>query len=129
MTRWRQLKRNLGRWGTAQLVFVTALMAFICVMLATVGHLLPLVAFLTPVAAVTAGREALVRNLDATVSALKWGWGGLMVFALGAGFLRDAVELTEAQDAMVLIPLLVCVGAYVSAAFWVWSDPEVFRLE
>jgi hypothetical protein len=127
LSRYNKLHENLGRFGAIQVVGLSGLLLLICGLLASEQRLLPLAGLIIGVATATLGREQLLGDLVRTSGLLRWGWRAIMILVLGVSLLRESVAEAGMEDSM-LAAIMLCASAYLSAVFWVNSDPAVKRL-
>lgn len=131
MGRIDHLKRNTGRGGLLKTVFGVGMVGAIAVAASVDnGTPLPALSCALGLALPALFRRVLVANVARTARLL--GIGGLVImgaaFLLGLGRGNLWPEF-HPMEQVVLTVALCPLAAYLSAFFWLFSDPEVVRMD
>lgn len=121
MTRWKRFVSNVGKGNALKTLFVGLIALVIAV--ASPEAPMSFLAFLLPAAMAALLRTQLAARPGLASSSLKVGGLALAVAAFGAGFFKEEL----AGRTGVLSLLVALMTFYVSAFFWLWSDPGVVR--
>lgn len=131
MSRWRQLVANTGRSGAVRTVVATVLFTILVVVMAFAErNLVPLLLWTAGLGVPTLARRALVDRVETVSPLVGLAGPAIGVAAIVVGFSRGSLwEEGHPLEAPVLAGTLALLGAYLSAFFWLYSDPEIVRLD
>lgn len=131
MSRWNQLVANTGLGGGIRTVLAVGFFTFLAVS-ASLGESspFPVIAWMLGLGVPTLGRRWIVDRPELSAPMVNTFGLTLAGGAIAAGFARG-ILWAEGHPAEwpALMVLIGAVGAYLSAFFWLFSDPEIVRLD